>query len=46
MDNIIQVPLTLPDVRVVSTQITPQGHWLIRVESTIEAHIPHPFSWG
>jgi transposase len=36
MDNIIQVPLNLPDVRVLSTQRTEQGHWLIRVESTLE----------
>ena len=36
MDNIIQVPLNVPDVRVLSTQRTEQGHWLIRVESTAE----------
>jgi transposase len=36
MDNIIQVPLNLPDVRVLSTQQTEQGHWLIRVESTLD----------
>jgi transposase len=36
MDNVIQVPLNLPDVRVLSTQRTEQGHWLIRVESTLE----------
>jgi transposase len=36
MDDIIQVPLNLPDVRVLSTQRTEQGHWLIRVESTLE----------
>ena len=36
MDNVIQVPLNLPDVRVLSTQRTEQGHWLIRVESTAE----------
>jgi transposase len=36
MDNFIQVPLNLPDVRVRSTQRTAQGHWLIRVESTLE----------
>jgi transposase len=36
MDNVIQVPLNLPDVRVLSTQRTEQGHWLIRVESTVE----------
>src|SRR5215813_3848792 len=36
MDNFIQVPLNLPDVRILSTQRTAQGHWLIRVESTLE----------
>ena len=36
MDNFIQVPLNLPDVRVLSTQRNAQGHWLIRVESTLE----------
>jgi transposase len=36
MDNLIQVPLNLPDVRVLSTHRTEQGHWLIRVESTLE----------
>jgi transposase len=36
MDNFIQVPLNLPDVRVLSTHGTAQGHWLIRVESTLE----------
>jgi transposase len=36
MDNFIHVPLNLPDVRVLSTHRTEQGHWLIRVESTLE----------
>lgn len=36
MDNCIQVPLNLPDVRVLSTQRTEQEHWLICVESTLE----------
>jgi transposase len=36
MDHLIQVPLNLPDVRVLSTQTTEQGHWLIHVESTLE----------
>jgi transposase len=36
MDNFIQVPLNLPDVHVLSTHQTEQGHWLIRVESTRE----------
>ena len=36
MDNIIQVPLDLPDIRILSTQRAEQGPWLIRVESTLE----------
>jgi transposase len=36
MDDIIQVPLNLPDVRMLSTHRTEQGHGLIRVESTLE----------
>jgi transposase len=36
MDNCMQVPLNVPDVRVLSTQRTEQGHWLIHVESTLE----------
>ena len=36
MDDLIQVPLNLPDVRVLSTQRTEQGHWLICVASTLE----------
>jgi transposase len=36
MDNIIQVPLNLPNVRILSTQRTAQGHWLIRVESIFD----------
>jgi transposase len=36
MDDLIQVPLSLPDGRVLFTQRTEQGHWLIRVESTLE----------
>jgi transposase len=36
MDHVIQVPLHWPDVRVLSTQRTEQGHWRIRVESTLE----------
>ena len=36
MDNFIQVPLNLPDVRVLSIHRTEPGHWLIRVESTFE----------
>jgi len=36
MDNVIQVPLNWPAVRVLSTQRTEHGHGLIRVESTLE----------
>lgn len=36
MDNPIQIPLDLPDVRILEvSQLSPQG-WLIRVESTLE----------
>ena len=35
MDNFIQVPLNLPDVRVLWAQRTAQGHWLIGGESTL-----------
>jgi hypothetical protein len=36
MDTCMQVPLNWPDVRVLSTQRTEPGHWLIGVESTLE----------
>ena len=36
MDDIIRVPLNLPDVRILCTRRTEQGPWLIRVESTRE----------
>jgi len=36
MGNFMQVPLNVPDVRILATQKTEQGHWLIRVESTRE----------
>jgi hypothetical protein len=36
MDNLIQIPLTLPDRRILPTQRTEQGHWLIHVESTLD----------
>jgi transposase len=36
VDNLIQVPLNLPDICILSTQTTEQGHWLIRVESTLD----------
>ena len=35
MDNFIQVPLNLSDIRVLATHRTEQGHWLLRVESTL-----------
>ncbi len=35
MDNSIHIPLDLPDVRVLEVSKTEQGHWLIRVESTL-----------
>ena len=36
MDNLIHVPLHWPDVRVLLTRQTEQGHWFIRVERTRE----------
>ena len=36
LDTFIQVPLHWPDVRILSTQQTAQGHWLIGVESPLE----------
>jgi transposase len=44
MDNLVQVPLNLPDVRVLSTQRTAHGHGLICVESTAEGTQCH--RWG
>ena len=36
MDNSIQIPLDLPDVRVLEVSKTKEGDWLIRVESTLK----------
>jgi hypothetical protein len=36
MEPMIQVPLNLPNVRIVSVGKTDRGEWLIRVESTVE----------
>ena len=36
MDNSIQIPLDLPDVRVLKVAKTKAGDWLIRVESTLK----------
>jgi len=36
MDNSIQIPLDLPDVRVLEVSKTKEGYWLIRVESTLK----------
>ena len=36
MDNSIQIPLDLPDVRVLKVAKTKTGDWLIRVESTLK----------
>ncbi|MDJ0533989.1 MAG: transposase family protein [Xenococcaceae cyanobacterium MO_207.B15] len=36
MDNSIQIPLDLPDVRVLKVSKTKEGDWLIRVESTLK----------
>ncbi len=39
MDNSIQIPLDLPDVRVLEVSKTEKGDWLIRVESTLKGAI-------
>ena len=36
MDNSIQIPLDLPDVRILEVSKTEEGAWLIRVESTLK----------
>ena len=35
MDNSIQIPLDLPDVRVLELSKKEEGFWLIRIESTL-----------
>ena len=37
MDNSIQIPLDLPDVRVLEVSKMEEGDWLIRVESTLKS---------
>lgn len=41
MDNFIQIPLDLPDVRVLDISKTDQGDWLIRVESILNGTTCH-----
>ncbi len=41
MDNSIHIPLDLPDVRVLEVSKTDQGHWLIRIESTLSGTTCH-----
>ena len=36
MDNMIHIPLDLPDVQVLEVSQTEQGEWLLRVESTVK----------
>ncbi|MEL7225252.1 MAG: ISL3 family transposase [Cyanobacteria bacterium J06576_12] len=36
MDNSIEIPLDLPDVRVQAVEKTTKGEWLIRLESTLK----------
>ena len=36
MDNSIQIPLDLPDIRVLEVSKTEKGTWLIQVESTLD----------
>jgi hypothetical protein len=45
MDHLIQGPLTLPDIRILSTQRMEQGHWLIRVESALEGAQYYRCGW-
>ena len=42
MDNSIQIPLDLPDVRVLEVSKTEEGFWLIRVESTLSGTLLSP----
>jgi transposase len=37
MDNIIKVPLDLPDIRILSAEKIPEGAWLVRIESTLSS---------
>jgi transposase len=37
MDNIIPVPLDLPDIRILSAEKTRERAWLVRIESTLES---------
>lgn len=41
MTNSIQIPLDLPDVRVLEVTQTDSGDWLIRIESTLEGTTCH-----
>lgn len=41
MDNVIHIPLDLPDVRVLDVSKTDQGNWLIRLESTLNGTTCH-----
>lgn len=41
MANSIQIPLDLPDVRVLEVSQTEQGAWLIRIESTLKGTTCH-----
>jgi transposase len=36
MEQMIQVPLNLPNVRILSVGKTDRGEWLIQVESAVE----------
>ena len=36
MDNLIQIPLNLPDVRVLEVKKIEEEDWLIRIESTLK----------
>ena len=45
MDNSIQLPLDLPDVRVLEVSKTEEGSWLIRVESTLKGTSCRKCDW-
>ena len=43
MENSIEIPLDLPDVRVQAVDKTSKGDWLIRLESTLKGTKCHQF---
>ena len=41
MDNMLQIPLDLPDTRILEVSKTDQADWLIRIESTLQGSACH-----